>query len=370
MSRFAKRSSRSGVLVGAVLGSSATLALVVGLGVLAGSGVAASGAPSNTSPPTIHGTAQKGEMLHADPGSWSGTTPMSFSYRWQRCDSPGKNCSNISNATSRDYTLTSADIGNTVRVVVTATNSAGTGTAASSATAVVAAPAAPANSAMPTISGTPQIGQPLTVSNGSWSGPGAITYSYQWLRCDSTGGSCVAITAATQNSYTLTSADVGHSMRARVTAKNDNGSTSATTVPTAVVASKSGGCTIGAKGTVMAADVDAPARLSVDQMQFLPSTLMHNTQQVTARFHVSACNGNSVQGALVYATGVPYNQLNNAPEVATDSTGWATISFQMMNGYPASSHQQLLAMFVRARKPGGSLLGGISTRRLVSVPVR
>jgi|SRR5579859_1569528 len=355
-------------LFGASLGVIGTLAVVVGLGVLAGSGAAASGAPVNTSLPTIRGTAQKGHTLTANPGQWSGTTPMSFTYHWQRCDSIGKSCAFI-NDFGRHHTLNSADVGNTVRVVVTAKNSAGTGTAASAPTAVVAQPTAPANSAMPVISGSPQIGQTLTVSTGTWTGPGTITYAFQWLRCDQTGGACTAITGATQKSYTLTSADVGHSLRAKVTATNDNGSTSATTVPTAVIASKAGGCTIGAKGTVAVGDVDAPARLSVDQMQFLPSVLSRSTQQFTARIHVTACNGNPVQGALVYVTGVPYNQISNAPEVATDSTGWATVSFRMMSGYPASPHQQLLALFVRVRKPGESLLGGISTRRLVSVPV-
>src|SRR5207245_2768432 len=121
------------LVAGAALGVTATIALVLALGLLVGSGVAASSAtpPSNTSPPTISGTAQKGQRLHAEPGSWSGSLPIHFSYRWQRCSARGTNCSNINGATNNDYTLTSADVGNTVRVVVTARNSAGPPTAAS-----------------------------------------------------------------------------------------------------------------------------------------------------------------------------------------------------------------------------------------------
>jgi len=354
-------------LFGASLGMIATLTAVVGMGVLAGSGAAAASPPSNTAPPTISGTAQVNHTLTASPGKWSGSTPMTFVYHWQRCGKDGQACSFI-NDFGKHHTVKPADVGNTLRVVVKATNSAGSSTAASAPTAVIAAPAAPANSAMPTISGTPQIGQTLTVSNGSWTGPGPITFTYMWRLCDANGGSCTTITGATSASFVLTSADVGHALRARVAARNANGSTAATTVPTAAVSSKANGCPVGAK-TIAVTDLAPPARLSIDQMQFTPSTLKRSTTSLVARFHVSAC-GAPVQGALVYATGVPYNQLNNAAEVATDSTGWATVSFQIRVGYPSSAHQQLLAMFVRARQPGDAILGGISTRRLVSAPVR
>jgi hypothetical protein len=366
MSDSAKKGS---VLLGASLGIAGTLALVVVLALAAGAGaITVAAPPANTSPPTISGTPQKGQRLHADPGAWTGTKPIHFGYQWQRCSSGGSNCSNIGGATDNDYTLTSADVGNTVRAVVTATNSAGSSSAASSPSAVVAAAQAPANTAPPTISGTPQLGQTLTASPGSWTGSQPITFSFQWLRCDQNGGSCAAISGATNQTLTLTSGDAGHALRARVRAKNQYGSTSATSVPTAAVAATANGCPIGAK-VVSITQIGPPARLVVDTMNFTPSVLQRSSRELVARFHVSDTCNQAVQGALVYATGVPYHQLDAPPEATTDANGWATLTFHMQAGYPVSPSQQLLALFVRARKPGESVLTGVSTRRLVSVHV-
>ena len=100
---------------------------------------AATTPPRNSVRPTIAGTARQSEMLTADPGTWTGTQPMTFAFQWRRCDANGANCTNIAGATSKTYTLTAADVGNRLRVRVRASNDAGARTATSAATAVVAA---------------------------------------------------------------------------------------------------------------------------------------------------------------------------------------------------------------------------------------
>jgi fibronectin type 3 domain-containing protein len=93
--------------------------------------------PSNTSPPTLTGSAVVGNTLTADTGTWAGTAPLSYAYQWRRCDSSGGACVDIAGATASSYTLTADDGGATIRVAVTATNEFGSATASSAASTVV-----------------------------------------------------------------------------------------------------------------------------------------------------------------------------------------------------------------------------------------
>ena len=259
-------------------------------------------------------------------------------------------------------------VGATLALVIGLGVFAGAGGAASAA--------APQNTSPPTITGIPQEGHSLVGDRGTWTG-NPTDYNDFWVRCDKNGASCANIIGANnKNGYLLKSIDVGNTIRFKVQAKNADGSTFARSVPTAVIAAATTpppppatGCPAGT-GTVQVADVKPPARLLIDAQQSSPSVVHGGTgQTIVLRYHVSACGGRSVQGALVYATAVPFAQLSIPGEQATGSDGFAELNFRTLAGFPASRHQQLLAIFVRARKSGEDLLGGISTRRLFSVPV-
>jgi len=98
----------------------------------------------------------------------------------------------------------------------------------------MAAELVPRNTALPTISGTPAIGQTLTATPGTWSG-NPTSYGFQWQRCDAGGNACTAIAAATGQSYVVTPADAGATLRVTVTARNTSGSATASSIATAVV---------------------------------------------------------------------------------------------------------------------------------------
>jgi hypothetical protein len=138
----------------------------------------AGNAPVNTVAPVVSGTATFGQTLSTTDGTWTGVPTPSFTYQWQRTGS------NIGGATSSTYVLVAADVGNTIRCVVTATNAAGLASANSNSTASVAA----------TVPGAPTIGTATAT--------GAITATVSYTAPASNGG-------ATITSYTATSSPGG-----------------------------------------------------------------------------------------------------------------------------------------------------------------
>ena len=98
---------------------------------------AVSGRPRNTSLPSISGSLSQGATLHGDPGTWSGSQPITFAFQWLRCDARGGNCIELSGQNDDAYTLRDGDSGRTLRIRVVARNSAGRRTAVSPQTGVV-----------------------------------------------------------------------------------------------------------------------------------------------------------------------------------------------------------------------------------------
>lgn len=363
-----------GILVGAI-----ALALVA----MTGAGTAASqAAPTSTTQPAISGTASVGSTLTATQGTWT-ENPSSFAFQWVRCPSSGglpdgSDCAAVGGATTQAYIVSSADVGFRLRVRVTATNADGSATAASNATVLVAAASQPPERVSdPVVSGTPRAGSTLTATQGQWRN-NPTSFAYQWVRCPTSGGNptgsdCAAIGGATVATYQVSTADVGRRLRVRVTATNSDGSATSASNATALVqaappAPAPTGCPAGT-GAIRPEQITPPARLLIDRQVVTPSVVTRDTQTITTRFRVSACGGRPVQGMLVYVTGVPYNQFSVPREQLTGADGFAQLTMNRLRGYPASPRQQLLVMFVRARKPGEALLGGISTRRLISFRV-
>ena len=173
-----------------------------------------------TGQPAISGTAQVGETLTAGTSGIAdedGLADVVFAYQWMRND--GTSDTDIPGATSATYSLDASDQGKTIRVRVRFTDDKGNEESLTSdATAEVAAsPNSPATGA-PTISGTAQVGETLTVGTGGIADADGLedaTFTYQWIA----GGS--DIDGATGSSYTLTSGELGQTVQVRVSFTDD-----------------------------------------------------------------------------------------------------------------------------------------------------
>ena len=116
------------------------------------------------------------------------------------------------------------------------------------AAASPAVTAAPVSVEPPTITGTARVGEVLTAQNGTWDNS-PTEFRYRWLRCNRGGNSC-ALLASDGKTYRVAQADVGSTLRVRVTAVNADGSTNVRSEQTEVVGSNAAPLTNTARPTI------------------------------------------------------------------------------------------------------------------------
>ena len=102
----------------------------------------------------------------------------------------------------------------------TASNATGPGTPAVSGQTATIAPHPPVEQSPPTITGSGEVDQTLTVRSGSWSGAVGEP-AYQWLRCQVT--ECKLIQGATGSTYVVKGEDFGYAIEVRESVTNAGG---------------------------------------------------------------------------------------------------------------------------------------------------
>jgi hypothetical protein len=245
------------------------------------------------------------------------------------------------------------------------------GVAAFSALGQAAQQVAPANTAPPTISGEAVVGSELTANNGTWTGTEPIVYSYRWRRCNAAGQSCVDLNGqvAAEKTYTVREADEGFTLRVRVTARNNDGQTSAQSGPTARVTKPTGPTgqirLPNGEISIPVTSVPATERLIVDRVDFTPNQVTSRSTPIRIVVKIKDTRNFVVRDALVFIRSTPV-VTSTPPETKTTTEGTITFTVQPESDIlirPGYSTQ----FFVRARKDGDRPLGGIAGYRLVQV---
>lgn len=288
------------------------------------------------------------------PDDGSGAKPeQSFTYQWNRCNAAGANCFPVTGQTGANYGLSADDVGSTITLVVTATNSDGSKAANSKPSAVISADVIPAASKAPAITGTAEVGSALTTTTGTWSSGPTITV--RWQRCNSAGKSCIDVAGAT--------------------ARNDLGAVDSVSAATAVVAPLNG--TVPGGGvklpsgelSVDAGTVALPQRLVLSNVTLAPLTIASRTSKVTVKLRVTDTRGYAVSNALVSVSVLPPDRATTGAAQRTAADGWATFTLTPSAGLPLR-RGAVVYLFARATKDGDSPLAGVSAARLVQLKVK
>ena len=177
-----------------------------------------------TSAASISGSATVGSPLTAVNGALNDADAAITGYQWQSSSDNGATWSNISGATTATYTPVTADAGNVLRVVETATDTDGGPSITSNSPATSAVTNNTLVFTTPaSITGTAREGSVLTAVNGATSDPNAVISGYQWQSSSDGGTTWSNIAGAAAATYTPVEADETHLLRVVETATDTAG---------------------------------------------------------------------------------------------------------------------------------------------------
>lgn len=175
--------------------------------------------------PQLTGKFAVGEIIKVDKGQWKADWPLSYSYKWFRCDTQQKaktklssasGCAEIPAEVGLWYVLTDVDLKKHIAVEITASDETNLGVFETQSIS-----ATPFNTITltkkPKISGTAKVGKTLTASKPAWgTSLKPKTVRYQWYRCSTTVSAaslvpaiCSPLSKATKLSYAISPKDKG-----------------------------------------------------------------------------------------------------------------------------------------------------------------
>ena len=167
----------------------------------------------------ITGTAREDEVLTASNTLADADGLGPISYQWKR------DAVAISGATNSTYTLVQADVGSVISVTASYTDQGGTNESVTSAPTTVVLNVNDLPTGSVTITGTAREDEVLTASNTLTDADGLGAIGYQWKR------DAVAISGATNSTYTLVQADVGAAITVTASYTDQGGTNESVTSP-------------------------------------------------------------------------------------------------------------------------------------------
>jgi hypothetical protein len=217
----------------------------------------------------------------------------------------------------------------------------------------------------PAISGIAIEGETLTVSTGTWTSSATIDFAYRWYRCGFAGSPCVAIETATAETYTLSSDDVGRTLRATVTATDANGTNAATAAPTLMVQPLEPESVVTAEElptAIRVEDVVAPNTIAIDRVTVVPAKLT-SRRAFKLRVHVMDTAKLDVAGAYVTVAGTRIAAVGGK---FTDDEGWSQFTLTPTKSFELKRGSLVLRVDVQSPAAG---VDGPSANSLVRVQI-